>query len=101
MAVTGTLDHIPGLKQFRVIQEERDLMVVQIVAGAKYSHPQIIWLVKGRSAGDSSEWSVFFASFDPFLILAFPSLSLTFSGFIADFPDYRKYTLPLMSKRVP
>jgi phenylacetate-CoA ligase len=37
MAVTGTLDHISGLKQFRVIQEERDLMVVQIVAGAKYS----------------------------------------------------------------
>jgi phenylacetate-CoA ligase len=37
MAVTGTLDHIPGLKQFRVIQEERDLMVVQIVAGTKYS----------------------------------------------------------------
>jgi len=37
MAVTGTLDHIPGLKQFRVIQEKRELMVVQIVAGAKYS----------------------------------------------------------------
>jgi hypothetical protein len=37
------------------------------------------------------------ASFEPFLILAFPFLSRTFSSFIADFPGYK---LPLMSKRV-
>lgn len=36
-SITNAMEAVDGIGQFRVIQEERDLMVVQIVAGVKYS----------------------------------------------------------------